>query len=252
MFQFKQFTIHQDRTAMKVGTDGVLLGAWAPISPNTHRVLDIGTGTGLIALMLAQRLTQCKISTNKSVINDCELNIDAIDIDQTSIEQATENVKNSPFASYITTLHTSFQNHNSKKKYDAIVCNPPYFVSSLKCPDSQRTQARHTDSLSFDELLLHSARLLNENGSLSVILPVTEGNQLISIASEYNFTLTQLVDVLPTPTSSPKRLLMHFIKQNANNKIIDNIQHSQLTIEISRHQYTPEYIALTRNFYLKM
>ena len=237
MFKFKQFTIHQDRTAMKVGTDGVLLGAWAPIAPTAQCILDIGTGTGLIALMLAQRYPS--------------LNITAIDIDKSSIEQATENIKNSPFAQYITTHHTSLQSYNPEEKYDAIVCNPPYFVASLKCPDSQRTQARHTDSLSFDELLSHSARLLNDEGSLSVILPVAEGNQLIALASQYGFTLTQQVHVLPTPTSAPKRLLMHFTKKsmvNSQQSIVD----SQLIIELARHQYTPEYITLTRDFYLKM
>lgn len=243
MFQFKQFTIHQDRTAMKVGTDGVLLGAWAPIAPNASRLLDIGTGTGLIALMIAQRLQNA----------DDKLEIDAIDIDQSSIEQAAENIANSPFARYITTHHTSLQDHNPEAKYDAIVCNPPYFVASLKCPNAARTQARHTDSLSFDDLLQHSARLLNDGGSLSVILPITEGNQLIALAPQYSFTLTQLVHVLPTPTSQPKRLLLQFVKQNSQlNHSSRLISHSSLTIEITRHQYTPEYIALTRDFYLKM
>ena len=258
MFKFKQFTIHQDRTAMKVGTDGVLLGAWAPIVPTANKLLDIGTGTGLIALMLAQRLTQCtmhnakcKIDAEKSNLwrENHELKIDAIDIDQSSIEQATENIKNSPFASYITTHHTSLQEHTATEKYDAIVCNPPYFVASLKCPDASRTQARHTDSLSFDDLLQHSARLLNLEGSLSIILPINEGNQLIELAPKYGLSLTQLVHVHPTPTSEPKRLLMHFIKQNTRNLSILN---SKLTIELARHQYTPEYIALTKNFYLKM
>jgi len=263
MFKFKQFTIHQDRTAMKVGTDGVLLGAWAPIAPTAKKLLDIGTGTGLIALMLAQRLTQCTMQNTKSTIDteksdvnnyelcimNCELKIDAIDIDLPSIEQATENIKNSPFALYITTHNTSLQEHTATEKYDAIVCNPPYFVASLKCPDASRTQARHTDSLSFDDLLQHSARLLNPEGSLSVILPINEGNQLIELAPKYGFSLTELVHVHPTPTSEPKRLLMHFIKQSTENSSILN---SKLTIELARHQYTPEYIALTRNFYLKM
>ncbi len=241
MFQFKQFTIHQDRTAMKVGTDGVLLGAWAPIDPNASRILDIGTGTGLIALMLAQRLEQR------------QPHIDAIDIDQSSVEQATENIANSPFAKYITTHHSSLQDHNPKAKYDAIVCNPPYFVASLKCPDAARTQARHTDSLSFNDLLEHSARLLNSGGSLSVVLPVNEGNQLIELAPKYGFSLTHLTEVHPTPTAPPKRLLLQFVMQNSQlNHSSLLISHSSLTIEIARHQYTPEYIALTRDFYLKM
>jgi tRNA1Val (adenine37-N6)-methyltransferase len=268
MFQFKQFTIHQDRTAMKVGTDGVLLGAWASITPNASRLLDIGTGTGLIALMLAQRFSKqsqdpkyCppvlgeRAQRAEGVINtlNSHLNIDAIDIDQSSIEQATENIKNSPFAQYITTYHTSLQNHNPEEKYDAIVCNPPYFVASLKCPDASRTQARHTDSLSFDDLLLHSSRLLNDNGTLSVILPVIEGNQLIELAPKYGFSLTHLTEVHPTPTAPTKRLLLQFVMRNSQlNQSSLLISHSSLTIEISRHQYTPEYIALTRDFYLKM
>ena len=274
MFQFKQFTIYQDRTAMKVGTDGVLLGAWAPIAPNASRLLDIGTGTGLIALMLAQRFSKqsqdpkyCPpvlgrraqraegvntLDSKLSTLNS-KLNIDAIDIDQSSIEQATENIKKRPFAKYITTHHTSLQDYTTQEKYDAIICNPPYFVASLKCPDAQRTQARHTDSLSFDDLLQHSARLLNDGGSLSVVLPVNEGNQLIELAPKYGFLLTHLTKVHPTPTSPPKRLLLQFVIRNSQlNHSSLLISHSSLTIELARHQYTPEYISLTRDFYLKM
>ena len=248
MFQFKQFTIHQDRTAMKVGTDGVLLGAWAPILSSTQRLLDIGTGTGLIALMLAQRM----LKEN----NNSTFKIDAIDIDQSSIEQATENISNSPFARFITTHFTSLQDYSPSEKYDAIVCNPPYFVASLKCPDANRTQARHTDTLSFNDLLQHSARLLNSEGTLSVILPVNEGNQLIQLASQYGFSLTKLVHIHPTPTSDPKRLLIRLQITDNKSQIATpqslNVSKSSLTLELARHQYTDEYIALTRDFYLKM
>jgi tRNA1Val (adenine37-N6)-methyltransferase len=191
--------------------------------------------------MLAQTLLTCNAYSN--------FGIAAIDIDQLSIEQATENIKNSPFASRIKTHFKSLQEYSPSEKYDAIVCNPPYFVASLKCPDASRTQARHTDSLSFDELLQHSSRLIKEDGSLSVILPINEGNTLINLAPQYGFRLKEKVEVHPTPTSEPKRLLIHLIK--SNNQSIENIK-SSLTIEISRHQYTPEYIALTREFYLKM
>ena len=263
MFQFKQFTIHQDRTAMKVGTDGVLLGAWAPIAPEATRLLDIGTGTGLIALMLAQRIIDknCppelggRAQRAEGVCNTEHHNfqIVAIDIDRDSIEQATENIQNSPFAQYITTHHTSLQDYMPDEKFDAIVCNPPYFVASLKSPDAARTQARHTDTLSFDDLLHHSARLLRPDGSLSVVLPVNEGNQLIELAPKYGFELTHLTEVHPTPTAPPKRLLLQFVMQNSQlNHSSLLISHSSLTIEIARHQYTDEYIALTRNFYLKM
>ena len=215
MFQFKQFTIHQDRTAMKVGTDGVLLGAWATLPPTATRILDIGTGTGLIALMIAQRR------------QNNNLQIYAIDIDKDSIEQAAENISNSPFAQYISTQHTSLQEFSPNEKFDVIVCNPPYFVASLKCPDAARTQARHTDSLSFDDLLQHSARLLNDGGSLSVILPIIEGNQLIELAPKYGFTLTHLTEVHPTPTAPPKRLLLQFVIRNSQ------LNHSSLLISHS-------------------
>lgn len=237
MFQFKQFTIHQDRTAMKVGTDGVLLGAWATLPPTATRILDIGTGTGLIALMIAQRR------------HNNNLQICAIDIDKDSIEQAAENISNSLFAQYISTQHTSLQEFSPNEKFDVIVCNPPYFVASLKCPDAARTQARHTDSLSFDDLLLHSARLLNTGGSLSVILPVQEGNLFINLAEKYGFAVSEIVDIHPTPTAPPKRLLIRL--QIATPQSL-NVSKSSLTIELARHQYTDEYIALTRDFYLKM
>ena len=239
---------------MKVGTDGVLLGAWAPIAPDATRLLDIGTGTGLIALMLAQRKIDNRLQSTDDrlqILDNKEFHITAIDIDRDSIEQATENIQNSPFAQYITTHHTSLQDYTPDQKFDAIVCNPPYFVASLKCPDAARTQARHTDSLSFDDLLHHSARLLRPDGTLSVVLPVQEGNQLVELAPKYGFSLTELVHIHPTPTSAPKRLLIHLRQQSIVNSQ-QSIKHSSLTIEIARHQYTDEYIALTREFYLKM
>ena len=164
-FRFKQFFVNDDRCAMKVGTDGVLLGCWTPITvhrtpytihPTPFRVLDIGTGSGLIALMLAQRCPNAQI--------------DAIDIDTSAIEQAKENFAQSPFSNQLAAYPSSLQTWPDHP-YDLVVSNPPYFQNSLKNPDEGRKQARHTDSLSYQELLSHSARLLNENGHLALILP---------------------------------------------------------------------------------
>lgn len=234
-FTFKQFTIQQSNTAMKVGTDGVLLGAWTPIC-NTPQplLLDIGTGTGLIALMLAQRIPHAYIH--------------AIEIDHDAYTQATENCLKSPFSSRITLHHTPLQSYETTEPFHAIACNPPYFIDSLKSPDKSRTTARHTDSLSFTELLAHSQRLLTPEGNLSVILPTTEAAQLLALAPQYNFHPNRITHIHPTPNAPIKRQLINLIQSTEPIKIEEN----ELTIEISRHQYTPEYIALTRDFYLKM
>ena len=157
MFTFKQFTIHQDACAMKVGTDGVLLGAWCPVE-HAVRVLDIGTGTGLIALMIAQRAPKALI--------------EAVELDEKAAEQARYNVSLTPFDERVKVFTSSIQvfAETNQGVYDVIVCNPPYFVDSLKSPNNSRTQARHTDTLTHDDLLLVANKLLSEQGTLNVIL----------------------------------------------------------------------------------
>ncbi len=235
-FSFKQFTIEQSKTAMKVGTDGVLLGAWCDLPSDLDaKILDIGTGTGLIAIMAAQRSPLAMV--------------DAIEIDEMAFEQAVENSQKSPFSSQINIYHCSLQNYLPEESclYAAIVCNPPYFINSLKNPDSSRSTARHTDSLSFNDLITHSFRLLKEEGILSVILPTAEGNQFIELAKNSGFIVTRTTNIHPTVGAETKRLLIEL--QKNNEPIL--IEESHLTIEISRHQYTEEYISLTRDFYLK-
>lgn len=147
-FQFKQFTVWHDKCAMKVGTDGVLLGAWTPVE-SSARILDIGTGTGLVALMLAQR---------------CSASVIALEIDETAAQQAAENITRSPWGNRIEVVCQDFRlysNKNNSLKYDTIVSNPPYFTDSLKCPDSQRNTARHNDNLSYEELLKGVSNLLS-------------------------------------------------------------------------------------------
>ena len=169
-FRFKKFTIEQDRCAMKVGTDGVLLGAWAEIA-SAERILDIGTGTGLIALMCAQRNELAQIH--------------AIEIDSAAAEQAGENILNSQFSERIELQQVALQEFNPSKEYDAIICNPPFFNSGTNSPVAERNQARHTISLSISDLLLHASRLISESGRLHLILPLDNEEELKSCCAAH-------------------------------------------------------------------
>ncbi len=229
MFQFKQFSIQQDKTPMKVGTDGVLLGAWTDLEKAT-RILDIGTGTGLIALMSAQR--------------NVNAHIDALEIAPDAIQQARENVAASPWADRINIIPFSLQQYTSSVPYDCIVCNPPYFTHSTKTPNPGRTLARHNDTLPHQELIEHSKRLLSSSGSFHVILPVPEAIQLMEYAKAFQLYPVRLTKVLPNPGKPPKRYLIKF------SAIPQKYSENELIIEYERHLYSPEYVQLTKNFYL--
>lgn len=229
-FSFKQFTVYHDRCAMKVGTDGVLLGAWTDVA-SAHNILDIGTGTGLVSLMLAQR---------------CDARIKAIDIDQDAVEQAKENVALSPWKDRIEVELQDICRYNSNNGFDVIVSNPPYFVHSLKGPDRQRNIARHTEELNFENLIGSVSRLLRLKGTFSVIIP-TDGMELFqAIATCHELYLSRQTLIHTKPEAEPKRVLLAF-KKYPEEYIADS-----LTIELSRHVYSEEYMALTRDFYLKM
>ena len=233
-FQFKQFTIRHDKCAMKVGTDGVLLGAWTGIE-SCNRILDIGTGTGLIAMMLAQR--------SKAVI-------DAIDIDAEACLQAQENAESSPFAERIKIRHSALSDfaQTDTGLYDLIVSNPPYFVDSLKCPDQKRNTARHTDTLTLEDLLQDSRKLLAPQGRIALIRPYDQKERLTDCIRTQHLFLSKETSVIPVPGAEPKRLLAEL---TAEPPVFPTFS-SQLTIEIARHQYTDEYVSLTKDFYLKM
>lgn len=233
-FQFKKFTIRHDKCAMKVGTDAVLLGAWADTA-HCNNILDIGTGTGIIALMLAQRSNAI---------------IDAIDIDREACIQAEENVATSPFAGRINIVYAScaeFAASPKQKKYDLIVSNPPYFINSLKCPDNKRSMARHTDSLSLPALIKDSYALLSATGRIALVLPYEQLGEVEEIAHENALYIGRQTAVIPTPEAQPKRLLIELSATDTGTKKRDT-----LIIEEARHQYTSDYIALTKEFYLKM
>lgn len=232
-FNFKEFTVYHDKCAMKVGTDGVLLGAWTKIR-KSRTALDVGTGTGLISLMLAQRA-------------DTMLFIDAIDIDEGAILQASENIERTVFSN-VNCIHVSFQDYISicDKQYDLIVSNPPYFSSSLHSPSGQRTLARHTDSLQMDEFMNISTRLLSPEGYLSIIFPYSEKDLLIKLAENAGLFISRITNVYPMPHLRAKRVLLEFslLKQD--------VEVTDLIIEKERHVYTDEFSELVKDFYLKL
>ena len=229
-FSFKQFTVYQDKCAFKVGTDGVLLGACADSTGAKH-ILDIGTGTGLIALMLAQR-------------SDAE--IVAIEPDLNSFEQACRNIETSKWGSRIKVEDTALQNYDpGSVKFDLIVSNPPFFSDSLKNPDHGKASAKHNDSLKNSELLEGATRLMAESGRLQVIMPYVEGNIFIAEAREYGLFCSNILKIKPLPTSEIRRLIMTFSRER------HKVREKFLTIEHGkRHEFTEEYINLTKDFYL--
>lgn len=242
-FQFKQFTIFQDRCAMKVGTDGVLLGAWASggstCLSHRRRILDIGTGTGLIALMMAQRFPDALI--------------DAIEIDRDAAEQACENVSASPFADRIRVMEISLQEYAERmsvqggrfSKYDAIASNPPYFVNSLKNPDKFRAIARHTDTLSFRQLMKGVSCLLSDDGVLSVILPTSCQGELENEAVISGFSKTCEVKIRTKEGKTFKRCLMSFCRQ-----IPTTVLREEVCMMDTDNQRSYWYRELTKDFYL--
>jgi tRNA1Val (adenine37-N6)-methyltransferase len=230
-FKFKQFTVHQGKSSFRVGTDGVLLGAYA-FAENAKTILDIGTGTGLIAMMLAQR---------------SDASIFAIEPDDDSFKQACENVNLTNWNKRITIQCVNLQTFcRETQKFDLIVTNPPYFSNSLKNPDPRISAARHNDLLSPEELLTGVTGLLNENGIFQLILPYVEGNVFIAIAGSFGLYCTDILKIRPMPTSEIKRMILTFSKTRLN------VTEKFLTIEHGkRHDFTDEYIALTKDFYLK-
>lgn len=231
-FQFKQFTVWHDKCAMKVGTDGVLLGAWTSVQ-NAHKILDVGTGTGLVALMLAQRSLP-------------DADIVALEIDETAAGQARENVTRSPWKERVEVVQTDFRSYQSSDKFDVVVSNPPYFVDSLECPDRQRNAARHNDSLTYEELLEGVAGLLAEDGTFTIVIPVDVADRVKMIAAVKNLYAVRQLNVITKPGGVPKRTLITFTFSNQECVV------EELLTELARHQYSEEYIALTREYYLNM
>ncbi len=228
-FTFKQFYINHDHCAMKVGTDGILLGAWAKLSGT--QFLDVGTGTGLVAIMLAQRSSK-------------DAQVTAIEIDKAAYLQAIENVQNSPWHEKIQVFHQDliYFDKTCSQKFDVIVSNPPYFKQGVNCRDQQRKTARYTSTLNHLSWLEHCHNLLNENGLIHFILPYTEGKILQKQTALY---CAACCEVITKKGKKPNRLLLSFTPQPCETKM------SQLTIYDEQNQYTEEFIQLTKAFYLK-
>lgn len=226
-FCFKQFTIHQERCAMKVGTDGTLLGAWAdmPVTREHPSILDIGTGTGLIALMMAQRFPLATIR--------------AIDIDGDAVIQAAENIINSSFANRISVEQINVNDINNGI-YDAIVCNPPYFTDSLHCPDKKRTIARHADTLTCDVLMRTAITRLAPDGEISVIIPSDGASDMLTAAAFVGLFVKRICHVKTTERKPAKRCLMAFTKKYLKT------QPNETTIIIGDDEYTH----MMKDFYI--
>jgi tRNA1Val (adenine37-N6)-methyltransferase len=233
-FQFKEFKVEQDRCAMKVGTDGVLLGAWVEVLDEVNSILDIGTGTGVIALQLAQR-------------SEAEV-IDAIEIEANAFEQAVDNFENSEWADRLYCYHASLQDFVGEmdEKYDLIVSNPPYYNDTFKDLDKKRALARHTEGLSFEALLSGIAQLLSDGGTAAFIIPHKEENNFLELGKKMKLYPSKISRYSGHLNSELKRSLVQL--KNQETTLIEET----FFLEHSRHEYSDHYKNLVKDFYLKL
>lgn len=241
-FRFKQFTVFQEDVSMRVNTDGVLLGAWCRMPQKTGaKILDIGTGTGVIALMAAQRMS--------AHVSDYE--VGAVEPDCPSCIQSAKNFRTSPWKKNLKVFMTDFQQFVPccQDKYDLIVSNPPYFVDSLKNPSVSRRLARHTDNLPYEDIIAGARKILAPEGVLSVILPNEESKRFISIAEENGFTKSRFCRVFAKEGDElPKRMMLEF--SPGDNKKAEAIFEDLCIMDLNL-EFTSAYKALTGDFYLK-
>jgi tRNA1Val (adenine37-N6)-methyltransferase len=229
-FNFKKFSLRQDRCAMKVGTDGVLLGAWAV---GGQRILDIGSGTGLIALMMAQRFP--------------EATVDGVEMDEEAVAQSRENVAASPMAGRVVIHGARLQEYEPVAPYDAMVTNPPFFVNALKAPEAQRNMARHAVELTANDIFDFAARWLTEEGQLSAVIPMDCLDDYEMTAALHGFFLSRLYNVCTKATKPPKRCLVSFSPTRPT-----TFDTQTVALQAADGQPTPWYQQLTREFYLKL
>ena len=233
-FKFKQFSVNQDQCAMKIGTDGVLLGAWADVEQSPFAILDIGAGTGVLGLMLAQR-------------SHAEV-IDAIEIDDDAYEQCVDNFEQSPWADRLFCYHASLEEFAEEidDEYDLIICNPPFYAEDYKTENESRDLARFQDAMPFEHLLQSVSILLAPEGTFNVIIPFNEEEKFIALASHFQLFPNKICHVKGNPDTEVKRSLLRCSFSESD------ILMETLIIETERHQYTQDYINLTKDFYLKM
>ncbi len=225
-FKFKQFTVHHDRCAMKVGTDGVLLGATAY---GGKCILDIGTGTGLVALMMAQRFPLARVT--------------AIDIDNMAVEQARENIAASPFHDRIDIINGDISDYKKECEFDCIVCNPPFFEDSLRCPDAGRATARHTETLPFHVLIDSIANLLSEDGVATIIIPTDSMTRIESECAYANLFIKRKMFIRTVERKMPKRVLISFGKHSSETEVC-----TQCLME--HGERSAWYVDVCKDFYL--
>lgn len=233
-FKFKQFVINQDRCAMKIGTDGVLLGAWATIEHQPSSILDIGAGTGVLSLMLAQR--------------SLAENIEALEIDEEAYEQCVANFEDCPWADRLFCYHAGLDEFidEIEDPYDLIISNPPFYSEDVSSGSEARDKARQNQSLPFDELLEGVSKLLSSAGIFATIIPFKEEATFIHLANSFGLFPNRILRVKGNSSAEIKRSLLEFsFKETA-------VAEDELTIEVKRHEYTQDYINLTKVFYLKM
>ncbi len=233
-FRFKRFEVLNDRTAMKVGTDGVLLGAWCDVA-GARKVLDVGTGCGVIALMVAQR--------------NGEAQIDAVEIDKDSADEAAMNFSCSPWARRLRVAHCDFNEFALRDvvgKYNLIVSNPPFFTNGILPPDASRMSARHTQNLTYGQLLNNTGKLLADGGKIALITPFDNIKEIIEVCVFNNLNISRKVNVVSVEGFAPKRVLWELVNYPCS------MHESELVIETSPGVFSDEYIALCKDFYLKM
>ncbi|GLR15443.1 tRNA1(Val) (adenine(37)-N6)-methyltransferase [Portibacter lacus] len=232
-FRFKQFEVSQEQCAMKINTDGVLLGAWVDVA-GKKKILDVGTGSGVIAMMLAQR-------------SDAE-HIVGVEIDDDSYVEAKENMSLCEWKDHLEAVHASVQDYsnNCDEEFDLIVSNPPFFSGGTLSATQEKTDVRHTTKLSHNDLLRAAYDLLSKDGDFAVVLPHLEGLRFVELAEQYRFYCSQITEVNSFPEKPIARLLLNFKKKSST------LVKSNLSIRTTQDQYSDEYIALTKDFYLKM
>ena len=248
VFRFKKFEVVNERSAMKVNTDGVLLGAAMTILPSDRTMLDVGTGTGTIALMAAQRLSSSILNSSSVILNEVKNpRIDAIDIDEASASEASANFINSPWNSILKAHHLSLEEFaaSAETVYDLIFSNPPYFEDSLTAPDERKSTARHTsDGLSYRDIFEFAKDRLSENGRVSLVLPADQEAALTRYARMCGLYLFRILRVRTVPRKAPSRIIAEFSRTRCA-----ELSEELLTIQ-DEGKYTQEYLSLTGDFYL--
>lgn len=231
MFEFKKFSIRHDRSSMKVGTDSVLLGAWCDVN-NAKTILDVGTGCGILALMLAQR--------NQDVV------VDAIDIDHNSVLQAKDNFNNSPWGIRLNAIEQDFTCYKTNKKYDLIVSNPPFFSNGILPENIARTNARHTITLTYQSLILNAKSLLSNSGKIAIVAPFDCFQEILDVCNNNDLYISNIVNIKTTPCKVPKRILIEITNQPKD------MVTSTLIIADTQNEYTEEFRQLCSPFYLNL